>query len=284
MPKKSIIAVLCTIVCLVFASVALVLTSEFWTNADSGEVLIDTAYLDISADGKTLNGFTIDGKNYVKNLSSYKVVVPNRVTNISNVAFNECSGLTSITLPSSLTSIGNCAFMNCTSLASIEIPFKVNHIGYRAFEGCKNLTSIEIPASVSRIDNATFNYCYNLTSVVLQNGVKTIGNSAFWHCTGLTSIIIPASVIDVEVAAFAGCVNLNQIIVQNFELMDDPNLAEYKDSGILFYEAPEVLSKENDRKNNIGLIAAISGGSVLGLGVIITIVVMIKKRKKLQLK
>ena len=43
------------------------------------------------------------------------------LTNIENGTFQNCSGLTSITLPSSLTSIGSSAFIGCSGLTTIRI-------------------------------------------------------------------------------------------------------------------------------------------------------------------
>ena len=58
------------------------------------------------------------------------------VTSIGSLAFNECSGLTSVTIPSSVTSIGWYAFNGCSNLTSVTIPNSVTSIGDGAFWGC----------------------------------------------------------------------------------------------------------------------------------------------------
>jgi hypothetical protein len=55
-----------------------------------------------------------------------------------------------VTIPGSLngntvTSIGNMAFYECTNLSSVTIPCRVTSISHNAFTKCTNLTSITIP-------------------------------------------------------------------------------------------------------------------------------------------
>ena len=71
------------------------------------------------------------------------------VTSISDQAFNNCIGFTSVTIPDSVTKIGNSAFNNCTGLTSVTIPDSVTSIGSSAFIGCRKLTHITIPDSAT---------------------------------------------------------------------------------------------------------------------------------------
>ena len=48
-------------------------------------------------------------------------IIPSDVTSISNDAFYNCSGLTSVTIPESVTSIGSSAFYGCSGLTSIIV-------------------------------------------------------------------------------------------------------------------------------------------------------------------
>ena len=108
----------------------------------------------------------------------------------------------------SITSIADFAFQNCSGLTSITIPNNVTSIGDNAFFGCTGLTAIEIPNSVTSIENGTFSGCINLTSVTIPNGITSIGIGAFSDCTGLTSITIPNSVTSIDVYAFYNCTGL----------------------------------------------------------------------------
>jgi hypothetical protein len=91
------------------------------------------------------------------------------VTSIGNYAFQNCSGLTSVTIPNSVTSIGDVAFYNCSGLTSVTIPNSVTSIGSSAFSGCSGLTSVTIPNSVTSIGSQAFYDCSGLTSIVSLN-------------------------------------------------------------------------------------------------------------------
>ena len=129
------------------------------------------------------------------------------LTSIGNSAFENCSGLTSITIPNSVTRIGEDAFFNCSGLTSITIPNSVTSIGRYAFFNCSGLTSVTIPNSVTSIGNSAFEKCSGLTSVTIPNSVTSIGRSAFDGCSGLTSISV-----DVNNSVYDSRNNCNAII------------------------------------------------------------------------
>jgi hypothetical protein len=135
------------------------------------------------------------------------------VTSISNQAFYNCTGLTSVTITNLVTSIGDNAFRNCTSLSSVTIPNSVTSTGTYAFYGCTGLTSVTIGNSVTSIGGSTFSGCSGLTSVTVPNSVTYIGISAFSDCTGLTSVTIGNSVTYILSAAFANCSKLNAVTI-----------------------------------------------------------------------
>ncbi len=110
------------------------------------------------------------------------------VTSIGDYAFDDCTGLTSITIPDSVTSIGNHAFSYCTGLTSITIPDGVTSIGDSAFYDCTGLTSITIPDSVTSIGSSAFSGCTGLTSITIPDSVTSIGDYAFSGCSGLKTV------------------------------------------------------------------------------------------------
>lgn len=129
-------------------------------------------------------------------------------------AFQNCSGLTSITLPESATSIDGCTFVDCSSLTSLTLPKGVTSIGYMAFRDCTSLNSVTIPDSVISIGSSAFLGCSSLISVTIPNSVTSIGAKAFYACKGLTGITIPNSVTSIGDSAFSGCSSLTSIIFE----------------------------------------------------------------------
>ena len=201
--------------------------------------------------------------------SEQKVDIPEKinkksVTRIGNLAFKNCTKITSIAMPDSVVYIGRSAFYNCTSLKSITIPDGVKEIGYAAFSECAGLVSVKIPDNVTKIGESAFINCANLTKIdvtagnkyyssangVLFNkdkseiicypaGIKNVGYSipdgvtvirdrAFNKCISLNSITIPKSVQDIDTYSFFGCTSLEAINVAG----SNKNYADV--NGILF--------------------------------------------------
>ena len=106
--------------------------------------------------------------------------------------FEDCSGLTSLTLPAGITEIGAFAFWGCSGLPSLTLPAGITSIGYDAFYGCSGLTSLTLPDGITEIGIYAFKGCSGLTSLTLPDGITWIGHDAFKGCSGLTSIYVYA--------------------------------------------------------------------------------------------
>ena len=175
---------------------------------------------------KTKLAVTYRGENYDSYSNTYTgdVVIPKSVTyngktysvtSIEQLAFNQCTELTSVTIPNSLVSIGDGAFIGCTSLSTMSIPNSVTIIGNYTFNGCTNLLTVNIPNTVTKIGNGVFKDCSNLTSIDIPNNTTSIGDEAFSGCLSLASIVIPMKVKNIGYCAFIGCTDLNSIIVES---------------------------------------------------------------------
>ena len=128
------------------------------------------------------------------------VIIPSSVTynginyNVTSIggflghAFQNCTGLTSVTIGDRVTSIGDGAFNGCTGLRTINIPDNVQQLGWRTFIGCTGLESVTIGSGVKKLDG-TFSDCTGLTSITIPNTVDTI-IEPFSGCANLTAIHI----------------------------------------------------------------------------------------------
>ena len=203
-----------------------------------------------------LAGLNIITKNIIERYPRLKkCVIPNSVTRIGYMAFEGCSGLTSVTIPNSVTRIGNKAFEGCSGLTSVTIPNSVTRIGDDAFYRCSGLTSVEIPNSVTSIGDETFAYCRGITSVTIPNSVTSIGYCTFAWCSGLTSVTIPTSVTRIGDYAFYECSSLTSVEIPNS--VTSIGNAAFEDIDVVYYSgsatgapwgANRVLPY-NDRRN-----------------------------------
>lgn len=90
-------------------------------------------------------------------------VIPNSVTSIGVLAFEERNGLTSITIPEGVTSISVFAFEGCRDLTTVSIPSSVINIGEVAFHNCTSLKDV---------------YCYSKECPPIKSLAGTKGSTS----------------------------------------------------------------------------------------------------------
>lgn len=71
----------------------------------------------------------------------------------------------SIIIPNSVTHIRDLAFNDSVFLKNIDLPKKLNYIGSSAFSLCIGIKSIVIPETVKEISNNAFDACYRLDDI-----------------------------------------------------------------------------------------------------------------------
>jgi len=151
------------------------------------------------------------------------IIIEDGVTSISDKAFADCTGLTSVTIGADVNSIGKRVFSGSISLAEIAVSedntayCSVNNIIYskdmtELVVVAPAKTSVEIPYGVTSVGTMAFSGSL-ITSVSISGSVTSIAYEAFAGCTGLTGLDIPESVISIEGAAFNGCSSLTSIVI-----------------------------------------------------------------------
>ncbi len=177
-------------------------TASLWAH----EFSVGGIYYNITSSTNKTVAVTYRGSSYSSYSNEYSgsVTIPSSVTyygttysvtSIGRTAFEDCTGLTSVTIPESVTEIGNYAFWDCTGLTTVNFNatncIDMSHIEYYEWGQKEGIYSV-------------FNGCTNLATVNIGENVTRIPEYAFYNCTGLTSVTIPESVTYIGRAAFSG--------------------------------------------------------------------------------
>jgi len=197
-----------------------------------------------------------DGVRITEYLGSKKEVrIPPRIQNkpiigIENSAFENCTGLTSITIPDSVTYIGFDAFWGCTGLTSVTFQGTITEDNFdeTAFYGdvrdkyledgigtYTRATDDSFTWSAQYDPESDFRFDWDTNakdSVIITQylgskkkvripprirnfQVTEIGDEAFADNNNITCVIIPNGVIRIGIFAFEGCSRLTSITIGN---------------------------------------------------------------------
>jgi hypothetical protein len=162
-------------------------------------------------------------------------------------AFQDCTGLTSVTISENVTSIGDNAFSGCTGLTSVTISGSVTSIADNAFSNCAGLKNIGFTGTVTAINTTVLDTIPALETItvdaantayasedgvlftkdkrtlfyyprgksdvsyIIPSGVTAVRYNAFSGCLSLTDVTIPASVSAIGWNAFSGCTGLTSV-------------------------------------------------------------------------
>ena len=152
---------------------------------------------------------TAIGANAFNNcLGLTELTIGSSITTIGDWAFGGCSGLEGdLVIPNSVTTIGEGAFASCGFTGTLTLPNSITTISNNAFASCWRFTgTLTIPNSVVTIGDWAFCFCEMFTGLTIGNSVTTIGNNAFAICTGFSgSLVIPNSVTTIGESAFLSC-------------------------------------------------------------------------------
>ncbi|MDE7391171.1 MAG: leucine-rich repeat domain-containing protein [Treponemataceae bacterium] len=266
-------------------------TTEQW-RAIEGCGTVAVPYIQCSDGGVGVQDAPAYLKLYGTKVTGYadglpeNLVIPDGVTEIGEIAFEDCTNLTSVTIGDGMTSIGERAFYNCKSLVSVTIPGSVTSIEWGAFDGCEKLTDVTYNGTLAQwcaMDDHDGNLMYYATSVILTGesnmdlkraetidipaSVTEIRYCAFYGCTGLTSVTIPASVTEIGYCAFYGCTGLESVVIPD-GVKSIGSSAFSKCTGLTGVEIPASVTEIGDYafKNCTSLTSVTIPDSVKSIG------------------
>ena len=189
--------------------------------------------------GNSSNKYLVLVKSKSSDITSCKI--HNDTVFIANLAFDNCTKLTSIIIPEGVKSIGDSAFNGCTSLTQLTLANSVTEISsvgvsisayteygnayylgsadnpYMVLVKAKNtdITNCVVHEDTKIIYNNAFLECFYLSNINLPDGLISIGDKAFEKCEALTSITIPNSVTSIGQEAFSNCSSLESVVLSN---------------------------------------------------------------------
>lgn len=194
------------------------------------------AYIDSS--GVIFSNDQIVLEKCPKNLKG-SYAIPENVMEIEQLAFDGCTGLTSITIPESVTEISSWSFNGCSGL--IEINVSIHNKVYASDQGVlfnKQKTklisyprgkvgSYSIPKSVMEFEDFAFDGCSRLTAIEVDAGNNTFisdqdvvfnkQKTIIVRCPNgkVGSYEIPNTVTEIGKFAFSDCSRLTSVQISN---------------------------------------------------------------------
>ncbi len=184
-----------------------VLTASDDSNSDGVLVSKDKSELTFFPGGKTTTSWFVQ-----RPVTSY--TVPSFIKSIGDYAFQNHSGLQTITFHNGMTRIGAYAFYECLELRSVSIPYGCQ-LGNGSFGACEfNLTSVTLGGGQTEIPAYCFFDSDALRSITLPEGLVEIGDFAF-NYSGITSVKFPSTLKRIGYNSFSYAPNLTSITIND---------------------------------------------------------------------
>ena len=193
---------------------------------EPGAIVNCKALEEVNVDESNAYFRSIDGVLFDKSISKIikypsgkltkSYYIPQTVTSVESIAFDECKWLEEVQIPEGVKNIGTLlfpgqslgAFKGCTSLKSIILPGSITKLGEYSFSGCSNLVSVALSNRITEIPSHAFANCKQLESIYLPITVNSISYSAFENCASLESVTIPATNVTIDKSTF----NLSKLV------------------------------------------------------------------------
>ncbi len=126
-----------------------------------------------------------------------RIILPEGVEEIGEMAFEAASDLEMVNIPSSIKKLGEYCFGNCSSLGidSLVLPEGLELIDEGAFTYCSSLNGeVALPSTLKQIGDYAF-YLSAISGVTFNDGLESLGGHAFSGCN-LKSVELPNSCVN----------------------------------------------------------------------------------------
>ena len=110
-----------------------------------------------------------------------RVVIPDGVTAIGDLAFCNDTSVQQVFIPASCTEICDNAFVSCNNLKTVTIAGSVE-IGRGAFSGCRNLKKVTIAGDATELREWALGDCKKLEEFTVGGSVGAVASNAFEKC------------------------------------------------------------------------------------------------------
>ena len=108
------------------------------------------------------------------------MIIPSTVTSLGNYAFENCAGLTSMTVNAAVDKIPKGFAQNCGKLTTLDLSGSTaKSIGASGFAGCVELSEVIFPENLERIEDLAFSGASQLKHSDWPSGLLFIGKLAF---------------------------------------------------------------------------------------------------------
>ena len=196
-------------------------------NVTSDEIVVPSTY-------NGLPVIRIGGRAFENKVNLKKIILPNTIEHIDNLAFAGCTALEYIDLPTSLiyiksdvfsgsgirildltdnTALNSFACADCPNLEAVKLPKNLSHLSFKCFENTPKLKSLTLPDSLGVIGGEAF-VGSSIESIKIPKKVYYIGESAFEN-TVINSVEFESGskLETINKSAFKGCNNLKSIVI-----------------------------------------------------------------------
>lgn len=173
---------------------------------------------------------TVIGEDaFLDNDNITTIIIPKTVSQISEMAFRNCTALEYVYFISEeaktpaiadLSIIMRYAFDGCTALKKVDLSnCKTITLDMYVFSGCTSLKEVVMMHKIGTMGDYAFSNCRSLTSADIT-GLHTAGTGVFNNCTALKEVKT-AFFTDMGDRMFANCRGLEEIVVNTSNVSDN---------------------------------------------------------------